>query len=89
MQNLIGLVEGRGETVNIDNIVQEWNTITLQKWKNTEHIELFWNEFGKAKDASGDYPYKFIHIIEMKVMSLPHSNADIERIFSIRNIMKN
>lgn len=88
IQNLINLVEGLGEAEKMDNIIQEWTTIKLQKWENTTDTELFWAEVGESKDAAGGCPYKNLFEIATKVMSLPHSNADIERVFSTMNVVK-
>ena len=39
-------------------------------------------------DASGVNPYKELNELAFNVLSLPHSNAEVERLFSQLNIVK-
>ncbi|CAH2088618.1 unnamed protein product [Euphydryas editha] len=65
---------------SIDKIIEQWRTIILQEWVHKEDTVKFWNEVKDSKDASSTCPYKEIFSLAIKVFSLPHSNADIERV---------
>ncbi|CAH2096731.1 unnamed protein product [Euphydryas editha] len=65
----------------IDKIVEQWRTIILQEWVHKEDTVKFWSEVKDSKDPSSTCPYKEIFSLAMSVFfSLPHSNADIERV---------
>ncbi|CAH2088566.1 unnamed protein product [Euphydryas editha] len=57
--------------------------------KNRRHCEVLGEGSRiKCNDASRNCPYKNIFDVATKVMSIPHSNADIERVFSLMNVVK-
>lgn len=88
IENFIQLLESFGCTNNIDSIVQQWQTIILQEWAHTEDTVKFWAEVQQSRDAAGNCPYKELFQVTTIVMSIPHSNADIERVFSLMNVIK-
>lgn len=80
--------------------VQDPSIITLidnNQWKNLQHIKwteltdtvTFWSEVASYRDASGENPFDEIVKIALSILALPHSNADVERVFSQVNIIKN
>lgn len=90
LQEIVHLCESFGYAPEeIDKIVEQWRTIILQEWVHKGDTVKFWSEVKDSKDASSTSPYKEIFSLAMKVFSLPHSNADIERVFSTMNVIKN
>lgn len=73
----------------ISVIENQWQNITLIKWKEVKNTVSFWNEVHKYRDASNCNPLKEIADLALSVLVLPHSNAEIERVFSQMNIVKN
>ncbi|XP_045123965.1 uncharacterized protein LOC123511927 [Portunus trituberculatus] len=73
---------------DITKIELQWSNITLVKWLETKDTVKFWAEVNRYKDASDNNPYHELSSIALTVLSLPHSNAEIERVFSQMNIIK-
>lgn len=74
---------------NITKIEFQWSNITLVKWNETKNTVKFWAEVNEYKDAANINPYKELANIAITMLSLPHSNAEIERVFSQMNLIKN
>jgi len=81
--------------IDKNKVVEEWREILyfyskdqVLKLKNLD-IPGFWQEIDKAKDFATDI-LKFSNICTLAklVLSLPHSNASAERIFSVLNDVK-
>ena len=72
----------------ITKIEFEWDNIRFVNWKETQDTEKFWVEVSNYRDASGQNPFKQLVDLAFKVLCLPHSNADIERVFSQMNLIK-
>ena len=79
---------------HIEVLENQWRHLNLIKWKEGEKddkvkdAENFWIEVGNYKDASGNNPYQELHEMAMRILSLPHSNAEVERLFSQMNLIK-
>lgn len=73
---------------DITKIELQWSNITLVKWFETKDTVKFWAEVSSYKDASNKNPYHELSSVALTVLSLPHSNAEIERVFSQMNIIK-
>ncbi|KAK3921787.1 LOW QUALITY PROTEIN: Zinc finger protein 862 [Frankliniella fusca] len=54
-----------------------------------ELVDVFWARIGKLTDSDGALRYGVLAGFVLAVLSLPHSNADVERIFSKITIMRN
>jgi hypothetical protein len=61
----------------------------LVQWSETKNTELFWVEVALYRHASNENPFSDIINLAFKILCLPHSNADIERMFSVMDIVKN
>lgn len=48
----------------------------------------FWPKVYNFKDAGGNYAFKELSEFVLKILSLPSSNAMVERVFSIMNSVK-
>lgn len=73
----------------IDKIVSQWRNIINNKWSNKTDTVKFWFEVAQYKNASHENPYKELVELAFTILTLPHSNADVERVFSLMNIVKN
>ncbi|KAK3892454.1 hypothetical protein Pcinc_003687 [Petrolisthes cinctipes] len=72
----------------IDRIDNQWRNLTIVQWVETTSTAKFWIEVNGYKDASGVNPYPELCELAISVLSLPHSNAEVERLFSQMNIVK-
>lgn len=57
-------------------------------WKNTSNTVAFWGEVFNHRDSCGNQVFNQLGHLTLNVLSLPYSNAEIERIFSQMNIVK-
>lgn len=72
----------------ISQVEFQWDNLRSINWKETKDTEKFWTEVINYRDSSGESPFKHLNDLALKVLCLPHSNADIERIFSQMNLVK-
>lgn len=72
----------------IDSIQNQWKNITLKKWENTSDTIKFWAEVNEYKDSNRENPYKELSELALSLLVLPHSNAEVERLFSQMNLIK-
>lgn len=66
----------------------QWRNLHHIKWCSTGSTEDFWAEVSSYKDAQGENPFAEISSLAMTVLSLPFSNAGVERCFSDMNVVK-
>lgn len=86
---LVNLVEEFGVSADkIDKIINQWWNIHIQKWIHTNDTVKFWLEVCHYEDAGMNNPFQELVDFALLVLVLPHSNADVERVFSQMNIIK-
>ncbi|GBP34311.1 hypothetical protein EVAR_7362_1 [Eumeta japonica] len=73
---------------DIDKILNQWHNICFVQWKNTNDVIKFWNEVDEYRSAAGINDFGELVDLAISSLTLPHSNAGIERIFSVMNIVK-
>ncbi|XP_047543248.1 uncharacterized protein LOC125075583 [Vanessa atalanta] len=73
----------------IDKILNQWHNICFVQWKNTNDVIKFWLEVDEHRNAAGINVFGELVDLAISALTLPHSNAGIERIFSVMNIVKN
>jgi hypothetical protein len=73
----------------IAKVETEYEKIHFVKWKNTENTIQFWHEVLICKNAAGENPFKNLCELALTFLVLPFSNAEVERIFSQLNLVKN
>ncbi|EGI61191.1 hypothetical protein G5I_10564 [Acromyrmex echinatior] len=56
---------------------------SLSKQLCKKSIVEFWHELSKIKTFNNEWPFKNLCQIAATALSLPHSNAEVERIFSM------
>ncbi|XP_068205152.1 uncharacterized protein [Palaemon carinicauda] len=74
---------------NIEKVENQWRNLTIVQWQEKKSTAKFWIEVGNYRDASDCNPFQELHEIAIGILSLPHSNAEVERLFSQHNIIKN
>ncbi|XP_047027827.1 uncharacterized protein LOC124635914 [Helicoverpa zea] len=80
--------EFRVDAATMDRLMSQWRNIVHIKWESTSSTVEFWNEVIDYKDAAGNNPFADLSQLAISLLSLPHSNAEIERVFSQMNIVK-
>lgn len=75
--------------IDIDDIERQWMNIHLFKWNETKDTNIFWCEVYVYKNANGDNPFLKLSKFAIEMLVLPYSNAEVERLFSKLNIIKN
>ncbi len=67
---------------------QQWRNIHLLKWEEMDNTMAFWNEIKRYRDAAGLNPFEELATATVSVLSLPHSNAEVEKLFSQMSVVK-
>ncbi|XP_076673662.1 uncharacterized protein LOC143371906 isoform X2 [Andrena cerasifolii] len=74
---------------NCNDVLNEWRVLpfyfSLEEKANLKVLDIpeFWYQIGNTNDISGKYTFKNISTLAQLCLSLPHSNADVERFLSI------
>jgi hypothetical protein len=84
----VALYYGKKDAITIAQIELEWENIHHVRWEEKQDTEKFWIEVINYRDASGQNPFENLVDLAFKILCLPHSNADIERVFSQMNLIK-
>lgn len=87
--NILSLAEifiNDGETLT--KVDFQWKKIHTVQWKEKLNTSSFWIEVASYKDAIGENPFEDLVNLAFKFLSLPHSNAEVERLFSQMNLIK-
>lgn len=66
----------------------QWSNLTNIKWKENKKTIQFWTEVLTYKDAAGNNPFKELAEFVFRLLILPLSNAEVERLFSQMNLVK-
>ncbi|XP_037939760.1 uncharacterized protein LOC119672716 [Teleopsis dalmanni] len=71
------------------DVENEWHQLQNKKWTHLSNTEEFYAEVSEDKDAAGNSRFKNVAKFATALLSLPFSNASVERAFSIYSIIKN
>ena len=75
-----------------DDVEREWNSLHRENWESCKDgridRERFWAEVGELKMADEELRYPNIFLLGTALMSAPVSNACVERLFSLMNVVK-
>lgn len=86
------IVAGFKKTVcnDVDSTIREWNLLHnhTASVDNRTNTERYWSEVQDIKDAGGAQRFGNISRLVLALLSLPFSNASVERAFSILAIVK-
>lgn len=69
-------------------IISQYSNIHLINWENIENTSKFWSEVKRYRDSAGNNPYEDLVNFALSLLSLPWSNAEVERVFSQVNLVK-
>ena len=58
-------------------------TVTETKGQNFIRMDIVWDHLSKVKDVSGNLKFPILSKVAKLVLTIPHSNADAERVFSM------
>lgn len=87
---IIELLEILGKNSDfIEKVQNQWQIVHLVKWKETTDTKKFWYEIYNYKNGTGENPFKELANFALELLIIPHSNAEVERLFSTMNIVKN
>ncbi|XP_023239317.1 uncharacterized protein LOC111637940 [Centruroides sculpturatus] len=66
----------------------QWRKIHTIQWKETSSTINPWMDVAQYRDAARENPFQDLVNFVLKFFLLPHSNAEVERLFSQMNIVK-
>ena len=66
----------------------QYRKIHFNNWSSTKETESFWSQVLSYQDASGSNSFKEIAGFAIWPLIMPHSNAEVEQVFSGMNIIK-
>lgn len=73
----------------ITSAEMQWKNLPLVEWTMKDSTSSFWAEVYYFKDAGGNNPFKELASFALHLLALPFSNAEVERVFSQLNLVKN
>ena len=73
---------------NLDALEREWKLLHTKTWTSTNNVVEFWSEVHQARNASGERSFEHVSKFALSLLSLPFSNASVERSFSQMNLVK-
>jgi len=74
---------------DVDSVEREWKLLSTKTWSCTDNIIHFWSEISGTKNAGGEKAFGNISKLALALLSLPFSNASVERCFSQMSAVKN
>ncbi|KAK4297981.1 hypothetical protein Pmani_029642 [Petrolisthes manimaculis] len=74
---------------DLDGLENEWSSIGLQQWPKSclGNLISFWTEVNEKENSAGEKLFSNISSLVLSLLSLPFSNATVERIFSQMNVV--
>lgn len=72
----------------ITKIETQYDHLGKNDWKHVQTSQTFWAEVAQYRDSCGLNPYAELVNLAVFLLSLPYSNAEVERMFSQMNIVK-
>jgi len=69
-------------------MLSQFGKIHLINWEKKEQTFEFWSEAFNFRDAGQNTVFEQLALFALHVLSLPFSNAAVERVFSQMNIVK-
>ena len=62
--------------------ISYWNSLTDISSCKSDRIDLTWSNIGNMKDLCGSVKFKEVSLLMLGILTIPHSSAHCERIFS-------
>ena len=69
------------DAISLGEIEQKLRLLKTMTWSSSE-TDTFWSEVHTFKDITGNYPFRVLSTGVIKMLCLPASNAEIERVYS-------
>lgn len=82
------LEEFKYPSSTITKIDMQWKNLPLVPWTAKSTTSEFWSEVKSFKDAGGNNPFEELAEFACRMLTLPFSNAEVERTFSQMNLVK-
>lgn len=78
------------ETKNIQEVDTQWRMLrNLREVQGfSDELQLFWQEVKKITSGDGLFTFSTLTTFAFDILCLPHSSANVERMFSAVNLMK-
>ena len=73
---------------DLDVLEREWKLLPTKSWCETSNLIQFWAEVFSSRNSTGERSFGNIGRFALSLLSLPFSNAPVERIFSQMNATK-
>ena len=76
---------------DMDQLENEWQALCLKEWSQDcmKDVVSFWAEVNEKRNSVGQQRFSNISSLALALLSLPFSNASVERIFSQMNVVHN
>ncbi|KAJ1142118.1 hypothetical protein NDU88_008445 [Pleurodeles waltl] len=76
-------------TYPLEVLESQWRMISSCSFPETSNMESFWMEVYNYTDAAGKHCFHELAMGAIKMLTLPISNAHVERVFSQMTLLKN
>ncbi|KAK7791957.1 hypothetical protein R5R35_004580 [Gryllus longicercus] len=73
---------------DIDETIAEWNLLSNIDQLRSDSTEQLWLEISEIQNSCGNSRFKHISDFVFALLSIPFSNAAVERCFSVLNVIK-
>lgn len=84
--NLMQAIDDQWRKLSLENVFKEW--ITNSESKSVIPVDSFWYKIREVETLEGKKDFKELGQFSLDILSLPHSSAACERIFSKINNVK-
>jgi len=75
--------------LDLDIVNKEWRKLTFMEFEKDEcQVMEYWYKMMSLKKGDGSTMFPALTILITNIMTLPHSSANVERIFSMVNTIK-
>lgn len=72
----------------LEKIENQWCSLSVVNLHENQSTVKLWTEIGNYRDASGNNVFQELNDLAISLPCLPHSNAEVERLFSQMNTVK-
>lgn len=85
----VPLICNPGNTKRLQNIDDQWRALkNYDNLPETDDADKFYHQLGEITDYAGEKIFSDLSNFALEVLSLPHSSASCERVFSKVNLIK-
>lgn len=76
----------RAKPTDLQRVDDEWRQLPFEELpdeiRSEKEVDVFWHKLSQLNNNEGDRKFTVLPAFVLTVLSLPHSNADVERVFS-------